>query len=724
VKQVVQNYKTGEVKLIEAPPPLVKFGGVLVRNANSVVSLGTEKLIIHFARKSLLGKALARPDLTRQVIDLAKNEGLTKAYRQAMSRLDNLTPLGYSSAGVVLEVGEGVEEFRIGERVACARGGFASHAEIVFVPKNLCAKIPDNVDFESAAFATLGAIPLHAIRLCELGLGENIAIIGLGLLGQLAVQLAKAAGYRVLGIDTDDDKVSLAQKLGADDGAVIDKKDAISKARSFSKGYGFDAVLILASSTSNQPLEIATEICREKGRIVAPGMVKLDVPRETFYHKELSLIVSRAWGPGFDDAVYELKGIDYPLGYIRWTERRNMEQFLELVAEGRVQLAPLITHRFKIDEADRAYKAMTEDASGKYIGVLLCYDVQEREALATKVQLKKEAETKKPKEKINVGLIGAGTFATGTMLPLIKKLPSINLRGVATATGPSGKHAGDKFGFEYCTTDYDKVLKDPEIDCVLIATRHNLHAKLVIEGLNHGKDVFVEKPLALSPAELKEVIATYKQNSGRLMVGFNRRFSPFSLKAKEFLSDIDEPLVINCRVNAGFIPKESWVHDPSEGGGRILGEVCHFVDLAQFLTGSLPVKVYAETLSNPGIYAPDENVVITITFKNSSLASITYVANGDKAFPRERVEIFGGGSVCVIDNFRSLVFTKGSKKKRVLKLNKDSGHRAEFSAFFSAIQKGGFIPVDFEEYIYTTLATFSIQESLSKGIPIEVNPTL
>lgn len=401
-----------------------------------------------------------------------------------------------------------------------------------------------------------------------------------------------------------------------------------------------------------------------------------------------------------------------------------MEQFLELVAEGKVQLAPLITHRFKIDEADRAYKAMTEDASGKYIGVLLCYDVQERETLDTKVQLKKEAETKKPKEKINVGLIGAGTFATGTMLPLIKKLPSINLRGVVTATGPTGKHAGGKFGFEYCTTDYDKVLKDPEIDCVLIATRHNLHAKLVIEGLTHGKDVFVEKPLALSPSELKEVIATYKQNSGRLMVGFNRRFSPFSLKAKEFLSYIDEPLVINCRVNAGFIPKESWVHDPSEGGGRILGEVCHFVDLAQFLTGSLPVKVYAETLSNPGIYAPDENVVITITFKDSSLASITYVANGDKAFPRERVEIFGGGSVCVIDNFRSLVFTKGSKKKRVRKFNKDSGHQAEFSAFFSAIQKGEVIPVDFEEYIYTTFATFCIQESLSKGIPIEVSTTL
>jgi len=321
-----------------------------------------------------------------------------------------------------------------------------------------------------------------------------------------------------------------------------------------------------------------------------------------------------------------------------------------------------------------------------------------------------------------VGLIGAGTFALTTILPLVKRLPSINLRGVATATGSSGRHAGDKFGFEYCTTDYNQILEDSDIDCVLIATRHNLHAKLVKEALAHGKDVFVEKPLALSLLELKEVVTAYKQNSGRLMVGFNRRFSPFSIKAKELLAEIKEPLVINYRVNAGFIPRESWVHDPIEGGGRILGEVCHFIDLAQFLTGSLPIKVYAEALLDTSIYTPDENVAITMTFKNGSLASIIYTANGDKSFPRERVEIFGGGSVCVIDNFKWLLFTQGSKKKKVRRFNKDSGHQAEFTAFFSAIQKGEGCPVDFEEHIYTTLATFAVEQSLAKGIPIEINP--
>lgn len=721
MKQVVQNYKTGALKLIDAPAPLLNPGGVLVKNVNSVISLGTEKLAIEFARKSLLGKALARPDLTRQVIDLARNEGPVKAYQQAVNRLDGLTPLGYSCAGVVIEVGERVDDFKAGDRVSCARSGFASHAEIVSVPKNLCAKIPDNVDFDSAAFATVGAIALHALRLSELTLGENIAIIGLGLLGQLATQMARASGYRVLGMDIDGDKVSLAQKLGAEDGVVLGKEDAIGKAGAFSKGRGLDAVLILASTRSNEPLRIAAEVCREKGKVVIPGMVKLDVPRETFYQKELSLIVSRAWGPGIYDDSYELTGIDYPHAYIRWTGRKNMEQFLELVADGKVQLRPIITHRFKIDDAERAYKAMTEDASGKHIGVLLSYDDQDKEAIATRVQLKKETGTRRPKERANVGLIGAGTFATATILPLIRKMPSINLRGVATATGASGRHTGDKFGFEYCTTDHQAILTDPEIDCVIIATRHDLHARLAIEALNHGKDVFVEKPLALSLSELKEIVAAYRQNAGRLMVGFNRRFSPFSIKAKDLLSAVSEPLVVNYRVNAGFIPRESWVHDPSEGGGRILGEVCHFVDLAQFLTGSFPVKVYAETRSNAGRYAPEENVVVTIAFKDGSIASIVYVASGDRAFPRERIEVFGGGSVCVIENFKSLVFTKGSKRKRAWKFNKDSGHRDEFSAFFSALQKGEALPVDFEDYIHATLTTFCIQESLAKGVPILID---
>jgi len=720
MKQLIQNYKTGELKLEEVPAPLVRLGGVLVRTANSVVSIGTEKLMMEFARKSLLGKALARPDLAKQVIDLAKTEGPVRAYKLATNRLDTPMPLGYSSAGVVLEVGGGVDEFAIGDRVACARGGFASHAQVVFIPRNLCVKVPDNVDFESAAFATVGAISLHAVRLCELGIGEKVAVIGLGLLGQLAVQIAKAAGLSVFGSDSDPDKVALARQLGADEVSPAEKDEMIGRARAFTKGHGFDAVIILASAASSEPLEIAAEICREKGKIVAPGMVKLDIPRDVFYRKELSLVVSRAWGPGFDDLSFEAKGIDYPRAYVRWTERTNMEQFLDLVSRGKVQVHPLITHRFKIDEAERAYESLSKGTMGKYVGILLTYDATPK-PLSRKLELKKP-EAARPREKVSIGLIGAGAFATSTMLPIVKKMGGVRLRGIATATGPTGKRAGEKFGFEYCTTDYAELLKDPEIDSIIIATRHDLHAKFAAEALSHGKDALVEKPLALTLDQLKAVAAAHAEHPGRLMVGFNRRFAPSAQSAKRLLASIAEPLVITYRVNAGFIPKESWVHDPAQGGGRILGEICHFVDFAQFLTDSLPTRVYAEALRGTGVYGPDENVAVMVSFKDGSIASITYVASGDKAFPRERVEVFGGGAVCVIDNFKSMRFARGGKKRKMSSFNKDSGHRGELSAFFTAIRKGEPLPVSFEEHVHTTMATLCIQQSLVEGKPIEVKP--
>ncbi len=721
MKQLVQNYRTGELKLVEVPAPQARAGGVLVRNINSIVSVGTEKLMMEFASKSLLGKALARPDLTRQVIDYARNEGLMKAYQQATSRLDNLTPLGYSSAGIVMEAGESLSDFQAGDRVACSRGGFASHAEFIWAPRNLCARIPDNVSFENAAFATVGAISLHAIRLCQLSLGDRIAIIGLGLLGLLAIQIARASGYSVFGVDSDSRKIALAEQLGINGGAIAGKDDVKSRAESFTRGAGFDAVVIMASASSNEPLETAAQICRPKGKIVATGMVKLDVPRETFYQKELSLTVSKGWGPGFDDPVYELKGVDYSPDYVRWTEQRNMAQFLEMIGEGRIQIAPLITHRFKIDEAESAYKSIMEDKSGSYIGVLFDYRSNESETPVKRIELKKQLDVRQIQGKINVGLIGAGQFATGTMLPIVKKISAVRLRGIATNTGLTGKHAGDKFGFDYCTTDYRELLNDPQINCILIATRHDMHARLVIEALQNQKAVFVEKPLALSIEELRGMVKAYEANPQCLMVGFNRRFSPFTRKAKDLLGHIDEPLVINCRVNAGPLPKNSWVNDPSQGGGRILGEVCHFVDLAQFLTGSPPAKVYAESLRNTGVYNPDENVVVTITTRDGSVATITYIANGDKSFPRERVEIFGGGAACVIDNFKSMLFTRGSKRKKMRKFNKDSGHKAEFNSFFSAVQGSQQMPVSFEEYVYTTLGTLGIEQSLREGIPVNID---
>ncbi len=720
MKQLVQNFKTGELKLIEVPVPHLQPGGVLVRNEKSVVSVGTEKLMLDFAQKSLIGKALARPDLTRQVIDFARNEGFLNAYRQATRRLDNLTPLGYSSSGVVVEVGEGVPDLEVGDRVSCSRGGFASHAEFVFVPQNFCVKIPENVGFEQAAFTTVGAIALHSVKLCGLKSGDRVAIIGLGLLGQMAVQIAKAAGYKVFGTDSDENKTVVACRLGCDEVAVVGIDDIVSKAAGFTAGNGFDAVVIFASAPSSEPVETAAQISRQHGKMVVPGMVKLDIPREAFYQKELNFVVPKGWGPGFDDPDFSVSKEDAE--WIPWTARQNMEEFLRLVSEGKVNLEPLITHRFSVAEAERAYKAITDDKSGQYIGVILEYEAEKSSPITSKIDLEKKPHLREAQGQIQVGLIGAGQFATGTMLPLIKDTPFIHLKGIATATGLTGKHAGSKYGFDYCTTDYTELLNDSQIDCILIATRHDLHASMVAQALQHGKHVFVEKPLALTIDQLKEVIAAYEASRRCLMVGFNRRYSPFARKARELLQGINEPLVINCRVNAGPIPKESWVHDSSQGGGRVLGEVCHFVDLTQFLTGALPRKVYAETLGNTGVYNADENVTITIAFSNGSLASITYIANGDKSYPRERVEIFGGGAVCVIDNYKSLVFTSTSRRKKMSKYNKDSGHKDEFKAFFSMLHDEKQPMVDFEGYVYTTLATFCIERSIAQGNPIELDP--
>ncbi len=717
MKQVVLDFSTGEIHLVDVPIPLVRPGRVLVKNFASVVSIGTEKNMIEFARKNIISKALSRPDLTKQVIDFAKSEGWIEAYKQAKRRLASPEPLGYSSAGIVVDVGDHNTEFRVGDRVACAGSRFASHAEVISVPYNLCVKIPDNVSFEHASFAGVGAIAVHAIRLASLQPGENVCIIGLGLLGLLAVQIAKASGYNVLGVDISEYKLKLAKELGADE--VSNPKDAVEVSRIFSDGYGMDAVIIFASTKSNEPIELASEIARERSKIVVPGLVGLDIPREVFYKKELELVVSRSFGPGVYDPLYELKGVDYPYPYVRWTVKRNMKYFLELVSEGKIDLDKIITHRFKIDEAEKAYEELLKGTNA--IGVLFYYDYKEEkpkiEIIKLKTKKKKQRDPKK--EKINVGLIGAGNFAKGTILPIIKKIPYVNLVGVATATGTSAEYIARKFDFDYCTTDYTKLLEDPDIDCVIIATRHDLHARIASEALEHDKDVFVEKPLALTLEELERVIKAYNNSNGRIMVGFNRRFSPFSMKAKEIIG-CKEPLALNIRVNAGKLPSDSWVYDPAEGGGRILGEVCHFVDLAIYFIESLPKRVYAQTIEAPH-YSADDNVLVNISFENGSVASILYVSNGDRAFSRERVEVFGNNAVAVIDNFKSLVVSKDGKKKKMKSwFGVDRGHKSEFEIFFSSIREGKDIPVKFEEYVYTTVTTFKILESLKEGRPVKV----
>lgn len=715
-KQIVQNYKTGELKIVEVPTPVVKKGEVLVRNLNSFVSAGTEKLMIDFAKKSLLEKARARPDLVKRVIDKVKNEGIIEAYRQTMSRLDDLVPLGYSCAGEVIKVGNEVKEFKVGDKVACFGYGFASHADIIAIPKNLCVKIPEDVDYENASLAGIGAIALHGIRLANLTVGEKVVVIGLGLLGQITVQILKASGCRVFGTDIDKEKISLANEHDLDEG-IVTTGDVRGAVEDFTDGKGADAVIITASTPSNEPIELASEISRDKGRIVAVGLVGLEIPRRTFFEKELDFIVSRGAGPGIFDKNFEVGGNDYPLPYVRWTEQRNMEAFLDLVAQGKIKLDKIITHRFDINDAMKAYEMITGKTDEKYIGIVLSYGESDK-----KIERKIVLEKKTPEssgDKINVGLIGAGLFAKTTILSQISKMP-INFKGVSTATGTSGRHVGDKFNFEYCTTDYRDILNDDNINTVVIATRHNLHARLAVEALAKGKNVFVEKPLAITEEGLKEVYSAWKNSQGRLMVGFNRRFSPLCVKAKEWLGN-NGPYIINYRVNAGYVEKDSWVHD-EQGGGRIIGEVCHFVDLIQYFTGSVPVKVYADSISgNTGKYLSEDNIAVNIKLKDGSVGNITYAACGDKAFPKEKIEIFGNGAVCVIDNFKDIYFTKDGKKKRKKNFGIKWGHKEEFEAFFNAVKEGKEIPADFESYLYTTLATFRMVQSLKEGKALGVD---
>ncbi len=711
MKQLLQNYKTGQLKLEEVPSPALQYSGVIVKNHYSLVSAGTEKAVIEFAKQSLAGKAHSRPDLVKQVLNKVKTDGLISTYHAAMQRLDEPVPLGYSCAGQVIEVGHGAEGFSKGELVACAGGGYASHAEEVFVPKNLLVKIPNNVSTKEAAFVTLGAIAMQGVRRADLTPGERVAVIGLGLLGQLTVQILNAYGFPVLGLDVSQKQIDKALKLGLQEGAAIGQDDVEKKASAFSSGHGVDAVIVTAATKSNEPVELAGRICRDKGRVSAVGNIGLDIPRSIYYEKELDLRISRSYGPGRYDPKYEEKGIDYPIGYVRWTEKQNMEEFLRLISIGRIDVKPMITHTFKIEDALKAYELILKNPDKEdFTAVLLEYDsTKEHSPIVTVSGSEKRTSTSNV---VTVGLIGGGNFAKGTILPNLKKLDKVHIKGVATATGKSAKDIAKKYGCEYATTDYNKILDDEDINLVVVATRHNLHASIAVEALKQGKNVHVEKPLALNIEELKAIIEAEKISQGRLLVGFNRRFAPQAIKAKEAFSKRKTPLMVNYRVNAGYIPLNHWVHDPQEGGGRIIGEVCHFVDFLQFLTGSFPERVFATKISGGGDVIPDDNVSITIAFADGSTGTILYTALGDKSLPKEYIEIFGGGKAMSINNFKS---GKG------FSLSQDKGHYGEFRAFTEAILSGNPSPISIKELALTTLVTFKINESLKTGMPVSIN---
>jgi len=765
VKTVIQNYRTGHLQVSEIPTASIRPAGILVQTRVSLVSAGTERIMVELAQKSLIGKAVERPDLVRRVIEKVKKDGLFSTIETVRSRLDNPMPLGYSSAGTIMEIGQEAEKFRVGDKVACAGAGYASHAEVVFVPKNLAVKIPDSVDFESGAFTTLGAIALQGLRLADIRLGETVAVIGLGLVGLLAVQLAKAAGCRVVGMDPNPERCRIALELGCD-AALADNSQFAIRNSQLTGGQGADAVLITASTKSNDAVELAGEVARDRGVVVAVGLVGMEIPRKLYYEKELTFRVSRSYGPGRYDTDYEEKGRDYPIGYVRWTETRNMQAFVQLLAEGKVNVKPLITHRFPIEEATKAYDLITGKTKEPSLGILLTYP--DNPDLSRKVFVNTSPPAfcllptdssvppssishpssevvvsspsapcampvsthltphSSPLTVVRVGLLGAGEFAKGTLLPAMKKVKGIEFVGVCTASGISAQHVTHKFDFDYATTDEGQILNDPKINTIVIATRHHLHARQVIAALKAGKHVFVEKPLCINEGELKEIVEVYTSllapDASRpvLMVGYNRRFSPMALKLKEFLSHIHEPLVMHYRINAGYVPSDHWVHDPEQGGGRIIGEVCHFVDFLTFLAGSLPIKVYSKALSNNGRYRND-NLTATVEFSNGSLGTITYVANGDKAFHKEQVEVFGGGVAAVLEDFRRLEMTQNGRRQAVKSwLKQDKGHYGEWEAFVNALKDSSAWPIPFREIIATSLTSFSIIHSLSSLSPVKV----
>jgi polar amino acid transport system substrate-binding protein len=716
VKQVLQHVRSGELEIAEVPEPYAKAGGVVVRNAASLISAGTEKTFIEFAGKSMLGKAKERPDLVRQVLDKVKKDGLMPTVQTVMSKLDQPIPLGYSCAGVVERVGRGAEEYQVGDRVACAGMGYASHAGSVFVPRNLTVRIPEGVSFEDASYVTLGAIALQGVRVAAPTLGERVAVIGLGLLGQLTVQLLAASGCQVLGIDLDPAKVALARELGAAR-AVVRSDDVAGAVAAFTGGIGVDAVVVTAATESNDPTELAGEISRDRGRVVVVGAVRMDVPRKVYYEKELELRLSRSYGPGRYDPSYEEQGHDYPVGYVRWTERRNMEEFLRLVAAGQVTPSRLTTHRFGVESASDAYAIVTGAGAERvpFLGVVLTYPEEQR-APVTRIELRPGV-APRAGGKLGVGFVGAGNFARAVLLPRFARASGAAMVGVSTATGLNAKATAEKFGFGYCTTDTAALLADGSIDAVVIATRHASHAGFAAQALRAGKAVFVEKPLALDEEGLARVLEAQAESGRLLTVGFNRRFSPLAVEMKEAFTA--GPLAVTYRVNAGAIPPESWVHDPEDGGGRIIGEVCHFLDLVQFLTDDEPVEVFVYGLGGPTA-ALHDTVTIAVRLRGGSVASVNYFAVGDKSFAKERVEVLGGGTLAVLDDFRRLTISRNGRKKESKRVSQAKGYDEEVTAFLDALRGGGAPPISLRSLELTTRASFAVEESLRTGRPVAV----
>ncbi len=718
MKQVLQYNRAKAPELVEIPQPQMKGKGILVDNRCSLISVGTERQMIELSQMSIIGKARQRPDLVKQVLQKVKTEGLTATYNKVMGKLRTPLPLGYSSAGIITEVDSAIDRFTPGERAACAGFAYACHAESIYVPANLAVKIPENVSFEQASFVTLGAIALQGVRVADLHLGENVAVIGLGLLGQLTCMLLSASGCKVIGIDIDKTKLALAENSGASLAYPSDSSTAQAVLES-TAGRGVDAVIITAATDSAAPIELAGEICREKGKVVVVGAVKMDVPRKIYYEKELELRLSRSYGPGRYDYTYEESGQDYPYGYVRWTENRNMQSFLELISNGKINLDKLITHRFDISQAEDAYELISNKSTELILGVLLNYPEKKNRAkfeinltMPVPVPLKNRLQ-------VGIGFVGAGGFASGVLLPHIKNIAALRKVSIMSGSGVSAATSAESFGFERTASSYDQMLIDSNISALFIANRHNQHAEFVLRALKAKKPVFVEKPLCLNIGELSKIISEYNKAPVPVLVGFNRRFAPLIQKMKSALEDKKYPLSMHYRINAGFIPSNNWIQDEASGGGRIVGEICHFVDLLSYLAGATPIKVTAESLAMPDEnYRSDDNVQIMIRFSDGSVGTINYVASGNKLMSKEYLEVFGGGVAMRMDDFTSLTIAGKNGIRMDKSKSQDKGHRAILQSWADCLMSGSTSPIPFSEIVKTTQTTFDIISSLEKGAPI------
>lgn len=710
MKQILQSFKTGELWLSEVPTPLCKKNGILMRNHASFVSAGTERMLVDFARKSIVGKALQMPDQVRKVIRKMRTEGIFTTLEKVQAKLDQPIPLGYSCAGVVMEAGDRADGLAIGDRVACGGAGFANHAEFNYVPRNLAVKLPDNVSFEDASCATVGSIAMQGVRQCELHLGESVCMIGLGLLGMLALQMCKASGCRVIGFDPNPERCKLALEQGAD---MVVSEGLEEAALAFSLGHGVDAVLITAATHSSEPVTVAAEIARMKGKVVATGLVGMNIPRDQYYKKELDFRLSLSYGPGRYDPIYEEGGIDYPFGYVRWTEQRNMQAFIDLVSMDKIQPSKLITHRFDFDNALDAYALLLGKIAEPYLGIMLNYPGAEKHRPEKRIEICSRSFS--PGAEPAVSFIGCGNFTKAVLLPNLKKLSGIHLRGLCTASGMNCGETAKKEKFEFAATSQEEILNDTAADLIFITTRHDSHAPLVKAGLEAHKNIFVEKPLAINEEQLQEVENAVKGSNGRLMVGFNRRFSPHAKLLKEYFAKRSTPLLMTYRVNAGAIPRNIWLQDPEIGGGRLIGEGCHFIDFMSYVADAPVVSVQGRSIqtANSALVAED-SVSLIFTFADGSIGTLLYAALGDPVLPKERCEIHGENSTAVMDDFCTTVCS-GKLGRKKLSGKQQKGFVGELSATLEAIRNGTPAPIPAESLFNVTRATFAALRALKTG---------